>query len=304
MIAANGATSALRLTQPPSSTRWPLSRARAAIASTRRVLPTPASPATSATPGWPPTARPIAASSRANSAWRPISVGLESRVATAPMLRPADKPRPLATDAAGRVRVCYGRRTRRMTGISRDVLDRYTGYSGASSPNPAPQPGRGPRRPAARRGPARACHRPGRRSRPAARRGWRPMPGSIRGAALGGDDQPAVAPLAEVSRARRDGPAPSERRWSGARRNADRPPSRARRTLPVDRVARPPSRIGHDQTLARGMPGLAEHAMQEGRRTELCRRIALPPAAVEQPGPGPRSTRKCRSSRVRMSRTP
>src|SRR5919197_2978048 len=62
--------------QPPSSTRKPRWPARAASSVSRRVLPTPASPATSAVVGCPSSARSSTLSRRASSSARPMKVGV------------------------------------------------------------------------------------------------------------------------------------------------------------------------------------------------------------------------------------
>ena len=60
----------------PVSTQNPAADASAVSSPTRRVLPTPASPPTSATAGSPPSARRIGAASDAISCWRPMKTGL------------------------------------------------------------------------------------------------------------------------------------------------------------------------------------------------------------------------------------
>ena len=60
-------------TQPPTSTRTPRPRARPANSTSRRVLPTPASPANSTTCGRPCSARSNVASSRCSSSARPMN---------------------------------------------------------------------------------------------------------------------------------------------------------------------------------------------------------------------------------------
>ena len=76
-----------------------------------------------------------------------------------------------------------------------------------------------------------------------------------RGAALGGDDQPAIGPLLEVSQhgvTNHSGPSPDRLEHEGM--EATGGPELAG-TLPVDRIARPPSLVNHVPRLARNMPG-------------------------------------------------
>src|SRR6185436_13128051 len=68
--------------QSPLSVRAPEARARAASSESRRVLPTPESPATNASQGLPSAASASATSSSASSSERPTNVELDTRVAT------------------------------------------------------------------------------------------------------------------------------------------------------------------------------------------------------------------------------
>jgi hypothetical protein len=73
MTGANGSPSSPNGTQPPCSTRTPCWVAVAASCSASRVLPTPASPPSSATSGWPSMARVSSWCSRASSWVRPTN---------------------------------------------------------------------------------------------------------------------------------------------------------------------------------------------------------------------------------------
>src|SRR3982751_5188029 len=72
--------------QSPVRTRVPAARARSAYSVTRRVLPTPESPATSSAPGSPSAARASAWSNTASCSARPTKVGLDTR-RTRPLFR-------------------------------------------------------------------------------------------------------------------------------------------------------------------------------------------------------------------------
>src|SRR6516225_7134271 len=72
--------------QPPASASAPCPRTRPVSSVTSRVLPTPASPATTTVAGEPARARSKAAQSWAASAARPTSTGLETRRATPPII--------------------------------------------------------------------------------------------------------------------------------------------------------------------------------------------------------------------------
>ena len=80
---AYGRPSSARSRQPPTSTRMPSPRARTANSSMSRVLPIPASPATTTIPGSPSAARASAARRAPSSGSRPTSSGLETRLAIA-----------------------------------------------------------------------------------------------------------------------------------------------------------------------------------------------------------------------------
>ena len=78
-IGAYASSPSPRSTQSPVSTRAPCARARVASSATRRVLPTPDSPETSATAGRPSAARSSAADRPASSRSRPTNSGLVTR---------------------------------------------------------------------------------------------------------------------------------------------------------------------------------------------------------------------------------
>src|SRR5215211_2054058 len=82
MTGAYGSAPSPSWMQPPIRTTAPFASARSTNDAIRRVLPTPASPATSVALLRPASARARAASSRARSLVRPIRTGLETRDAT------------------------------------------------------------------------------------------------------------------------------------------------------------------------------------------------------------------------------
>ena len=80
-MGANGRPPSPRSMQPPARTRHPCSRARSANSATRRVFPTPASPAARTIALCPSRVRWSAPANRPSSSDRPIRVGLETRMA-------------------------------------------------------------------------------------------------------------------------------------------------------------------------------------------------------------------------------
>ena len=80
-IGPKGSGVSPRSIAPPSSTNPPAALAARVAWATSRLLPTPASPASSMSEGRPPEAAANVAASRSSSVWRPMNSGLERRPA-------------------------------------------------------------------------------------------------------------------------------------------------------------------------------------------------------------------------------
>ena len=101
-IGPNGRPSSPRATAPPSMTSQSRARTRATASSTRRLLPTPASPPTRTSDGWPSAAKSAAERSVFSSSVRPTKIGLLRRRAMPSMIGPGRRPStPLRRDDAG-----------------------------------------------------------------------------------------------------------------------------------------------------------------------------------------------------------